>query len=76
MSISEANKPLADGIRVLIIKNGLKNSYIAQKAGYTDQNLSDMLNGRKLIKACDIPRLAYALNVSSDEIYEAGREAT
>ncbi len=74
MSISEANKQFADGIRVLIDKNGLKYSFVAKKAGYTDQNLSAMLNGRKLIKACDIPRSSYALGVSSDEIYEARRE--
>ena len=28
-----------------------------QKAGFTPQELSDMFNGRRLIKACDIPRL-------------------
>lgn len=53
---------------------GYKNLYVAEKAGYTPQELSDMLNGRKLIKACDIPNLAFALGVKTDELYEAGKE--
>lgn len=32
-----------------------------------------MLNRRRLIKACDIPKLAKALGVGIDEIYEAGK---
>lgn len=72
MTISEANAPLSKGIQILIDKKGFKNLYIAKKAGFTSQELSDMLNGRKLIKACDIPKLANALEVSADEIYKAG----
>lgn len=74
MTIAEANEPLATGLKVIIAKKGLKNLYVAQNAGYTAQELSDMLNGRRLIKACDIPGLAKALNVKSDEIYAAGKK--
>lgn len=72
MTIAEANEPLSSGLKVIIDKKGLKNLYIARRAGYTPQEFSDMLNGRRLIKACDIPRIAEALNVNSDEIYIAG----
>ena len=72
MSIADANRPLSTGLQVLINQNGLKQTFVAKKAGYTPQELSDMLNGRKLIKASDIPRLATALGVTSDVIYEAG----
>ena len=51
----------------------MKNLHVAKKAGYSPQKLSDMLNGRRLIKACDIPNLALALGVKIDDIYEAGK---
>ena len=71
MTIDEANKPLAKGIKVIIAKKGLKNIYVAEKAGFTPQELSDMLNGRRLIKACDIPKLALAMEVKESELYTA-----
>ena len=61
MTISEANEPLARGIKVIIAKKGLKNIYVAEKAGFTSQELSDMLNGRRLIKVCDVPKLYFAM---------------
>lgn len=74
MTIIEANKPLSDGINALILKKGIKQKIVAERAGYTPQELSDMLNGRRLIKACDIPRIAEALDSKSDDIYEMGRK--
>ena len=74
MTISEANAPLSKGLQILIASKGLKNIYVAQKAGFTPQEISDMLNGRRLIKACDIPKLADALGVEVSDIFEAGRE--
>lgn len=73
MTIAEANTPVATGIKVIIAKKGLKNLYVAEKAGFTPQELSDMFNGRRLIKACNIPKFAYVLGVKTDDIYAAGR---
>ena len=75
MSIAESNSPVAEGIAKIINDNGIRQSFVAQKAGYTDQMLSDMLNGRKVIRACDIPKLAKALSVTTNDIFEAGLEA-
>ena len=72
MTIAEANAPLSRGIQILIAEKGFKNLHIAKKAGFTSQELSDMLNGRRLIKACDILKLAHALEVNADDIYKAG----
>lgn len=33
-----------------------------------------MLNGRRLIKACDVVKIADALGVQSGDIYEKGME--
>lgn len=74
MTIAEANDPVANGIKVIIAEHGLKNSHVAEKAGFTPQELSDMFNGRRLIKACDIPKFAYVLGVKTDDIYNAGRK--
>lgn len=72
MDISKCNEPVASGMRRIIAKKGLKNIYVAQKAGFTSQELSDMINGRRLIKACDVPRLATALGVEAGDIYSEG----
>lgn len=74
MNMLEANTPFADGIKKIIKKKGMRNWYVAQKAGYSPENFSRMLNGKKLIKACDIPRIAEALGVEITEIYNAGKE--
>ena len=74
MTISEANEPLSSGIRVIIAQKGFKNIYVAEKSGFTPQELSDMLNGRRLIKACDIPKLARAMEVKESDSYEAGKK--
>ncbi len=72
MTIAESNAPFVRGLRVIIAENSFKNLYVAEKAGFAAQELSDMLNGRRLIKACDIPKFAKALNVKLDDIYAAG----
>lgn len=74
MTIKELNSPFDLGIARIIKDKGLKRVYVASEAGYTTQEFSDMLNGRKLIKVCDIPRIAKVLGVKSDDIYEAGRK--
>lgn len=72
MSISEANEPFVSGLKVIIAQMGLKNLYVAKKAGFTPQELSDMFSGRRLIKACEIPKFAHVLGVKTDDIYAAG----
>lgn len=69
MIIAEANEPLSNGLKIIIAQKGLKNLYVAERAGYTPQELSDMLNGRRLIKACDIPRIAKALGVEINYLF-------
>lgn len=50
---------------------------LAHIAGFSTQQLSDMLNGRKLIKPCDIIALANALGCSVDKLFiETGGTAT
>lgn len=74
MTISKSNEPFSTGMKVVIKEKGLKQAHVAKKAGFTPQELSDMLNGRRLIKACEIPRIAEALGVSVNDVYSAGEK--
>lgn len=69
MTIAEANEPLSNELKQIIARKGLKNLYVAENAGYTAQELSDMLNGRRLIKACDTPKIAKALGVEINYLF-------
>ena len=72
MNIRKMNYPFDLGLLRIIKEKGLKQVYVAEKAGFKAQELNDMLNGRRLIKLCDIPQLAEVLGVTSDDIYAAG----
>lgn len=74
MNIAEMNKPFSAGIANIIKEKGLKQIFVAEKAGLGKQEFNDMLNGRKLIKVCDLPRIAEALGVTTNDIYAAGEE--
>ena len=74
MAIAESNEPVASGLKLIIAQKGLRNGFVAEKSGFAPQELSDMFNGRRLIKACDIQRFAHVLGVKTDDIYAAGKE--
>ena len=62
----------AAGIKAIIDQKGLRQKNVAQKAHFTEQQFSDMLNGRKTIRADYLPDIASALGVSIGEIFDAG----
>ena len=65
MTITECNSPVAENIARIIAEKGLKQVHVSEKAGYSAHWLSDMLNGRKLIKVSDLVRIAAALEVDA-----------
>lgn len=65
MTIAECNSPVAENIARIIAEKGLKQVYVSHKAGYSAQSLSDMINGRKLIKVSDVLRVAAVLEVDA-----------
>lgn len=69
MTVAESNYPLLDNLERLISEKGLKKNFVAEKAGLTPINLSDMFGGRRLIKPCEIVALAKALGVDYDELF-------
>ena len=68
MSIATSNEPVATIVSNIIKEKGLKQGVVAQKAGLKQQELSDMLNGRKIMKACEIERLAIVLEIDGNTI--------
>lgn len=72
MSISEYNGNLPENIQRIISEKGYKQNAIARKAGLTDQQLTDIIKGRRIIKVSDVTALAAALGVGIPDIYDAG----
>lgn len=74
MNVSKYNAALPANIEKEIERQGLKNSAVAKKAGYSAQQFSCMLNGRKIIKPCDILAISEALGVSVNDLFGARRK--
>ncbi len=64
--------PIAAGIKFIMTDKGLIQRAVAERAGYTTQQFSDMLNDRKTIKAIDVIPISKALGVSVQDVYDAG----
>lgn len=56
-------------IKRIIQEKGLKQKSVAVKAGFTDQQFSNLLNGRKIFSAYDVLRIANALDVTPNELF-------
>lgn len=69
MSIKQINEPVSGNIERIINEKGLKKCAIAQKTGFTSQEFSDILNGRRIIKVNEVPHIAKALDVSLSELF-------
>lgn len=74
MNVSNYNSVVPRNIMRIIEKTGLKYRSVAEKGGYSPQQMSDMLNGRKIIKASDVLRLATALNVSVNDLFSTNED--
>ncbi len=53
----------------IIREKGLKKKSVAEKAGYSKQQFSNLLNGRKILKESDILRIATALDVTPNDLF-------
>lgn len=63
LDIQTSNSIVANRVREIIKDKGLKQTALAKKAGFSPQEFSDMLNGRRLMRAVDI---ASIINVLRD----------
>ena len=85
LDIQTSNSIVANRVREIIKEKGLTHTPIAEKAGFSTQEFSDMLNGRRLMRAVDIASIISALRgvgvdanylfmVDSAEIYEGQKK--
>lgn len=63
------NSIVAPNVEAIISKKCLKQSAVAEKAGYTKQQFNAMLRGRRVIRDTDIMRIAYALDVDANTLF-------
>ncbi len=68
------NSIVAPNVEAIITRKCLKQSAVAEKAGYTKQQFNAMLRGRKVIRDTDIMRIASALEVDANALFTAGKE--
>lgn len=61
---------IVKNIKEIMEEQGIMQQKIANRAGFTEQEFSNMMNKRrKLIRVEHIPRIAKALGVEPNEIY-------
>lgn len=63
------NEEVISAIRSCIREKGMVQGIVAERAGFTQKQFSDMLHGRKTIMAEYMPDIAKALGVSINKIY-------
>lgn len=60
----------------IIEEKELKKKGVAKRAGMTQQAISDIIAGRKVIRADMIPALAYSVGVPIEELFEEAKTAS
>lgn len=63
------NERMTENIKKLILESGMKQKAVAERAGFTEQMMTDMLNGRKVIKAEFVPAICQALGVTPNRLF-------
>lgn len=66
-----------DGVAELIAQRGLKQCAVAEKAGLTEQQMSDIVKKRRRMDANEMFRICVALDITPNDLFadEPGREA-
>lgn len=67
--VNEEYKSIIDNIKNIIKSKKLKKGDIALKLELSDQQFSDILHGRKLLRVENIPLIAKALEVDIAELF-------
>lgn len=69
MNATKYNAMLPINIACEVKARGMKYGAVAERAGFSKQQFSDMLNGRKIIKPCDILAISSALEMDVGELF-------
>ncbi len=66
---SECINPIITNTKKIIHERGIKQKVVAEKAGYSAQQFSNMLNRRKVIEWIDVMRISNALGVTPNDLF-------
>lgn len=69
MDIAAMNSVVPAAIERIIRERGIKKSVVAVRANMSNQMFSDILNGRRLIKPCDVVAISRALDVMPNDLF-------
>lgn len=72
MSVARYNAGVPDNIVRIIKERGMKQCAVAERAGFSQQQFSDMLKGRRIIKPCDVMVIASVLEVDISDLFATG----
>ena len=76
MSIKEMNANIPENIVAIIERKGLKKKAVAEKAGISAQDFSQILGGRRLMKISEVIAFAEALGVELNDIMQPENKAS
>lgn len=65
---------VGENVKRILSAKGIKQKTIAERAGYTEQTFSNMLNGRKNIYDEDVLRISRALEVLPNDLFGLSEE--
>lgn len=68
--------PVAVSIKRIIQRKGLLQGNVALRAGFTVQQFSFMMTGRKIIRAFDVLAIAEAMEVEVADIFDGAKVFT
>lgn len=68
MRIKEHNATVPERIIKIIKESGMKQCVVAERAGLTAQELTDMIKGRRIIKINELIALSTALGVEVNDL--------
>lgn len=60
---------IADNTRRIITERGLKNRAVAERAGFSENQFSAILNKRRVVRDIDVIAIAHALGVTPNELF-------
>ena len=67
---------IISAIKQIISAKGMKQCVVAERAGFSEAELSNILNGRKLLRIEHIPRVASALGIEPNDLFEKAESPT
>mgnify|MGYP003304193846 CR=1 FL=1 len=60
---------MSRNIRKILEERGLKQKFVAEKAGYTQPTFNSICNGRRKVTEDDVTRICGALNLEPNDLF-------